>query len=482
MNMLFSGVASLLLVAVIYIYSANADASGRVADCPPGYTNIGLLCSRGADTYSNPSKVADCPSGYTNMGLTCYKPPFSSKGLSSMSCKDDWFRTGGRCYKNCKSGYTSVGEACMRGVSTLTSGNMSCKPHEVLNKEIGRCYIPQEPGESCWADAPCGNGFKCQPIAQRCVPDDLPLSSSQMCSAFKVDDLVKAAKNANTTMSYGGGTASSAGGAYSQEVGTVYGQDGEFGCYVAVCTGGVSDLSIANFANFGLFDEFSNVSGLAIVSSQGASVPIIEAGFTTAQVLSTKGQLIGSLNSLSIGVGVSPIQVGVMSCYTEVVDGNKGIAELKDSVDKAEAKAKNLYEDNATEEIVTARNFLSIQNRWKQNLFLNNQNGPLSASVVRPNWHSARWIIEPVKGTQFIRIKNYWKQELYIHNQNGLVTAGKIKPGWWSAQWQIEKVLNSRYVRFKNRWKSDQYLHIQNGEIESGKIKSGWRSAMWLMK
>ena len=487
MNVLFSSCVSLLLVVVISIYSANAEVSGRVADCPKGYTNIGLLCSRGADTYSNPSKVADCPSGYTNMGLTCYKPPFTSRGLSSMSCKDGWFRTGGRCYKNCKNGYTSVGEACMRGVSTLTSGNMTCKPHEVLNKEIGRCYIPQEPGESCWADAPCGNGFKCQPIAQRCVPEDLPLSSNQMCSAFKVDDLVEAAKNANTTMSYGGGSVSSAGGAYSQEIGTVYGQGGEFGCYVSACTGGVSDLSIANFANFGIFEEFSNVSGLAIVSSQGASVPIIEAGFTTAQVLTTNGQLIGSLNSLSIGVGVSPIQVGVMSCYTEVIDGNRGIAELRDSVDKAEVKAKNLQEDRATvkaatEAIVLSDNYLKIQNRWKQDQFLNNQNGPLSASVVKPNWHSARWIIEPVIGTQYIRIKNYWKQDLYIHNQYGRAAVGKIKTGWWSAQWQIENVPNSFYVRLKNRWKSDQYLNIQNGKIESGEIKPGWWSAMWLIK
>lgn len=486
MNVLFSSLGSLLLVAVLSIYSANVEASGRVADCPKGYTNIGLLCSRGADTYSNPSKVADCPSGYTNMGLTCYKPPFSSKGLSSMSCKDGWFRTGGRCYKKCKSGYTSVGEACMRGVSTLTSGNMSCESHEVLNKEIGRCYIPQEPGDSCWADAPCGNGFKCQPVAQRCVPDDLPLTSNQMCSAFKVDDLVTAAKNANATMSYGGGTASSAGGAYSQEVGTVYGQGGEFGCFVAVCTGGVSDLSIANFANFGVFDKFSNVSGLAIVSSQGASVPIIEAGFTTAQVLSTQGEFIGSVNSLSFGVGVSPIQIGVMSCYTEVVDGNQGIDELQASVDKAEAKAKDLQQDKATvkaaiNKTAPAESYLSIQNRWKQNLFLNNQSGPLSASAIKPNWHSARWIIEPVTGTQYIRIKNYWKQENYIHNQNGLVAVGKIQPGWWSAQWSIEKVSNSPYVRFKNRWKSDHYLHIQNGEIESGEINPGWWSAMWIM-
>jgi len=49
------------------------EMPGRVADCPPGYTNNGATCGRGADTILVGSEVADCPAGYKNMGLTCYR-------------------------------------------------------------------------------------------------------------------------------------------------------------------------------------------------------------------------------------------------------------------------------------------------------------------------------------------------------------------------------------------------------------------------
>ena len=116
----------------------------RVADCPSGYTNNGLFCGRGADSYSAPSRVADCPSGMTNMGLTCYKFPFDSRGLNSMSCKrGEWFQAG-RCYKTCRAGYRNMGEFCLRAASTRGLDSMTCKPGEWF--QAGRCYKDCKPG------------------------------------------------------------------------------------------------------------------------------------------------------------------------------------------------------------------------------------------------------------------------------------------------------------------------------------------------
>ena len=55
--------------------SVGANSS-RVSDCPPGYTNNGVTCGRGADTLSAPSLLATCPAGFTNTGVSCYREPY----------------------------------------------------------------------------------------------------------------------------------------------------------------------------------------------------------------------------------------------------------------------------------------------------------------------------------------------------------------------------------------------------------------------
>ncbi len=124
----------------------GADSFGnggsRVADCPPSYTNNGATCGRGADSISNGgSRVADCPAGFRNWGATCQRvwPP-KTLGMGSMTCRADEFRTGARCYKNCPQGYTNTGVSCLRPVSTLGMGSMTCNPGEF--KSGARCYTP----------------------------------------------------------------------------------------------------------------------------------------------------------------------------------------------------------------------------------------------------------------------------------------------------------------------------------------------------
>lgn len=119
--------------------SKDVSTSSRVADCPSGYTNNGATCGRGSDDISSPSRVADCPSGFTNMGASCLRvfPP-ASLGMGSMTCSSSEFRSGARCYDNCPSGYTNMGESCHRAVSTLGTGSMTC--HNSEFKSGARCY------------------------------------------------------------------------------------------------------------------------------------------------------------------------------------------------------------------------------------------------------------------------------------------------------------------------------------------------------
>lgn len=142
---------------------------GRPADCPAGYTNNGLTCGRGGDTISAPSRLASCPAGFTNMGLTCYRGPASytkgcttifktfscrsgytdmgchcqrwaeSRGGSSMTCPAGYFKgVAQRCYKTCPDGYENTGEFCTKWPSTLGMDAMSCKTGET--KGGARCY------------------------------------------------------------------------------------------------------------------------------------------------------------------------------------------------------------------------------------------------------------------------------------------------------------------------------------------------------
>lgn len=147
---------------------------GRVADCPKGYTNNGLTCGRGGDTISAPSRLADCPKGFTNMGLSCFRGASTyskkctfitkhpcragytdmgcfcarepeSRSASSMTCPKGYFKgLAQRCYKECPKGYENTGEFCTKWPSTLGISAMTCAKGE---KKIGaRCYRNCPPG------------------------------------------------------------------------------------------------------------------------------------------------------------------------------------------------------------------------------------------------------------------------------------------------------------------------------------------------
>ena len=73
---------------------------GRVADCPSGYTNTGLTCTRPPKDIRAPPKRGSCPKGYSDTGVACFR------GLHSFKAKV--------VRGDCPSGYTSIGVTCKK--------------------------------------------------------------------------------------------------------------------------------------------------------------------------------------------------------------------------------------------------------------------------------------------------------------------------------------------------------------------------------
>ncbi|MBI3229092.1 MAG: hypothetical protein HYZ45_02565 [Burkholderiales bacterium] len=144
---------------------ANSVIPGRVADCPTGYTNMGLTCFRGADSISAPSILASCPSGWTNMGLFCGKWFLQTMGPSGMVCPSGYFKDNVvyRCHQICPTGYTNTGETCFRGADSLSMESMSCPAGE--HREGARCYPNPGPCSAdreyyaglCYSKCPAGS-------------------------------------------------------------------------------------------------------------------------------------------------------------------------------------------------------------------------------------------------------------------------------------------------------------------------------------
>ncbi len=136
------------------------------------------------------------------------------------------------------------------------------------------------------------------------------------------------------------GTATGLGAAVSStiEIGTVYGPDGEYGCYDTSCVGALTNASATPLAVCaGLYNSYQIVIGDSVTSVESVSpVPAKPLSFSTAQVFSELGSfdLIGTADCLSVGVGVLPLDVGVYQCTTNVAtyqqdSNNDGVIDFK---------------------------------------------------------------------------------------------------------------------------------------------------------
>lgn len=76
--------------------------------------------------------------------------------------------------------------------------------------------------------------------------------------------------------------------------------------------------------------------------------------------------------------------------------------------------------------------------------YLHIQNGPLDYGKIKKGWWSAQWVLEPVKDPQpsVYRIKNRWKPNLYLNNEKVSKTNGvectTVSPNFHSARWILD--------------------------------------------
>jgi hypothetical protein len=163
--------------------TCNLESS--VADCPDGYTNNGLFCGRGADSYAAYDKwedrywTGDCPPGYTNNGTSCTFDIFGRGGGRDDVFYDGWKKCaeadgdgdrnncekwGARVYPKCqflakKKGYANAdkwtNDACcvcspQSGYRSLSFDEaLTCPPanHPNHTHKVGAlCYIPCREG------------------------------------------------------------------------------------------------------------------------------------------------------------------------------------------------------------------------------------------------------------------------------------------------------------------------------------------------
>lgn len=252
--------------------------------------------------------------------------------LGIFGCYDDCYDTPNLCIggcSSCKSGCSSCHNSCSSTRSSCKGGcQADCDDCLFCTGACPACIPFKKIGESClpldigvFAER-CATGLSCWPVlfpeesAFQCFPNDTDeLLHDDACRAFYSPGLHQGAIDIGNALSFGAGSGVAAIAGASIESGTVYGPDGSFGCYLTECVGAETNAGISVYAAVGLtlsFDDFKGES-LVIVETVGEVL-----NFSTSQILNLDGDLIGTADSLSLGVSVLPITAGFYSCNTIV--------------------------------------------------------------------------------------------------------------------------------------------------------------------
>jgi len=173
---------------------------------------------------------------------------------------------------------------------------------------------------------------------QKCVAETVNYNSNSACGSLRIQATAEDAKRANITMTFSAGSAGGAVGYVSYETGLVYGNNGQFGCFATACVGSQSNVSISNFANFGVYNRYEDFVGFSAITSQAVDTPFLKLGFQTSQVFSArapqaakqilKNRVVGTSSGLSFGAGLNPVTLGTALCYTARLDEGNPLNEF----------------------------------------------------------------------------------------------------------------------------------------------------------
>lgn len=341
---------------------AAGDTCNPTRPCQPGlHCDASSFTCKGAGAVGqscNPSRPCGAGLSCHPGAQRCYHQPrhLSEPCGPTEPCKDDLLCSAiadgpQRCYEPADEGESCDKKACGGGlVCAPTDRGKVCRRHTGL-------------GERCRRNSDCEDGMVCSGVFERCAPKkiDLDAGRAAACNTFLSEGQARFAKDVGRTVAFGTGAAAAALSGAADETGVVYGPNGEFGCYVAHCDGALTDATVAVYAVAGFFSKWTDFAGHARLVSQGASVPFVEIGFTTGQVLNMQDKLIGTVDSLSNGVGIMPIQAGVMGCVTHVIGPGEDITTLKQKNDASLLQFGVAKEPVRIESFATPGQFLTLR-------------------------------------------------------------------------------------------------------------------------
>lgn len=201
-----------------------------------------------------------------------------------------------------------------RGVGTIPS---VCPSGQT--EIAGTCW-PSLTGASCPAGKEMDTGL-CYPVCPLgyegvgpvCWIDSI---GEEACAQLYDAGIAAGALAAHRARTFGVGVELDAGASVGWETGVYYGENGEYGCYTSSCSGAVTDIGVSAYVTFGDFTGVSALTGDGVDLSAGVGYGA--AGFSESISLDENGNVVGFVQQVSLGAGVSPIALGASSCDTEL--------------------------------------------------------------------------------------------------------------------------------------------------------------------
>jgi hypothetical protein len=340
----------------------------------------GAACDAGHTRYSgSPFPITiDCPWPIKDVKVTggCYDSRPSCNDCSAKAQIPCPQETSQWCTPGCDAGLSVRFGLCSDGfVSIPKSGpNESCAPATGIDCEDGlQCTLaltcshePAREGETCDVTAPCASGLYCQagvpqvcrrkrtvgegcsafnPCAEalsceacftescnapfQCFPNaNEGAITEQQCRKLYSPVIADGITGGDIAFTWAGGNGIGAVATESQAFGVAYGQNGEFGCFTALCGGIFSDVGINGaFTSLGFYTQFDAVGGQSFVNTQSAQTPFKFLNFSTSQVFERfgndfpplTGDLIGTEDALGLGAGLNPSPFTAGSFYCETI-------------------------------------------------------------------------------------------------------------------------------------------------------------------
>jgi hypothetical protein len=307
------------LVWVVPLF-AGEECQNRIEidACKAGCRLAGGVCG-GLCNFTSGACWVGCQAAFGTCDLGCEACDVGCDGCCPLP---DFICHCGDCRRGCNNCRSSCAGARSRCESGCRLDCDAC----VLDCETGCesiCRPFRKVGDHCipLIDR-CAEDLVCWPIPfpgearPRCFPPESDeLYPDDQCRSLYSREVHELAVDTGVTLSFGIGSGAAAVLGFSQELGTIYGPDGRFGCFVSACLGGSVNVEISTYASAGFHRSYDDFSGRGVTIVEGVGELI---SFVTSQSLNLDGELVGTADCISLGVGLLPISIGVYDCTTIV--------------------------------------------------------------------------------------------------------------------------------------------------------------------